>query len=199
MEENRMSKKVLVLMGSPRKHGNCDRLSDEFIRGAEEKGCQTEKIYLREKNIKDCLGCCACQKNGGVCVQKDDMQEIYEKMKEADVIALASPVYFYTWTALMKRAIDRTIAVEASLTNKTFYLISAGQAPDEQYMATMIDSFHQYIGCFRGEGNRVGGYVFGYGTDKPGDVEGSEAMDRAYLLGHGIKNMYQADEPNSLL
>lgn len=181
-----MSKKVLVLMGSPRKHGNCDRLSDEFIRGAEESGCQTEKIYLKEKNIKDCLGCCACQKNGGVCVQKDDMQEVFEKMKETDVIAFASPVYFYTWNALMKRAIDRTIAVEASLTNKTFYLISAGQAPAEQYMATMIDSFRKYMGCFRGEGNREGGYVFGYGTDKPGDVEGTEAMDLAYKMGLSV-------------
>lgn len=114
------------------------------------------------------------------------MQEIFEKMKEADVIAFASPVYFYSWNALMKRAIDRTIAVEASLTNKTFYLISAGQAPAEQYMAAMIDSFRKYIGCFRGEGNREGGYVFGYGTDKPGDVEGTEAMDLAYKMGLSV-------------
>jgi len=181
-----MLKTVLVLMGSPRKHGNCDRLSDEFIRGAEEIGCQTEKIYLRGKNIKDCIGCCACQKNGGICVQKDDMQEIYEKMKSTDVIVFAAPVYFYTWNALMKRTIDRTIAVEADLTNKAFYLISAGQAPSEEYMETMIDSFRKYISCFRGEGNREGGYVFGYGTDKPGDVEGTEAMESAYKMGLSV-------------
>lgn len=181
-----MAKKVLVLMGSPRKHGNCDRLSDQFLRGAEEIGCQTEKVYLKEKEIRDCLGCCACQKNGGVCVQKDDMGELYEKMKGADVIAFAAPVYFYTWNALMKRALDRTIAVEGALTNKTFYLISAGQAPDEQYMTTMIDSFRKYIGCFRGEGNREGGYVFGCGTDQPGDVENTPAMDQAYQMGRSI-------------
>lgn len=181
-----MAKKVLVLMGSYRKHGNCDRLSDEFICGAEEQGAETEKIYLKEKNIKDCIGCCACQKNGGTCVQKDDMPEIYEKMKNADVIVFASPVYFYTWTSLMKRMIDRTIAIEAGLSNKTFYLISAGRAPSEEYMSTMIDSFKKYIGCFRGEGNKEGGYIFGYGTDKPGDVVDSPAMEQAYQMGKRI-------------
>ncbi len=181
-----MAKKVLVLMGSPRKNGNCSRLSDAFLKGAEEKGCQAEKIYLKEKEIKDCLGCCACQKNGGICVQKDDMQEICEKMKEADVIAFAAPVYFYTWNALMKRALDRTIAVEAALEGKTFCLLSAGQAPEEKYMTTMIDSFRKYIGCFRGAGNREGGYVFGFGTDRPGDVEGTEAMEKAYEMGAAV-------------
>lgn len=181
-----MAKKVLILMGSPRKHGNCDRLSDAFIRGAEEKGAQAEKVYLKEQEIKDCLGCCACQKNGGICVQKDDMQKIYDKMKAADIIVFASPVYFYTWTSLMKRALDRTIAVEVQLTNKMFYLISAGQAPSEQYMTTMIDSFRKYISCFRGEGNQEGGYVFGYGTDQPGDVDGTEAMEKAYKMGLSI-------------
>lgn len=181
-----MTKKVLVLMGSPRKHGNCDRLSDAFIKGVKEKGAETEKIYLKDRDIKDCLGCCACRKNGGVCVQKDEMQEIYEKMKEAEVIVFAAPVYFYTWNALMKRMLDRTIAAEAALTGKTFYLISAGQAPEEKYMTTMIDSFRKYIGCFRGEGNREGGYVFGYGTDCPGDVEGTEAMEKAYQMGASL-------------
>lgn len=181
-----MEKKVLVLMGSPRKCGNCDRLSDAFIKGAVEKGAQAEKIYLKETDIKNCLGCCACRGNDGVCVQKDEMQEIYEKMKAADVIAFAAPVYFYTWNALMKRALDRTIAIEASLRDKTFYLISAGQAPEEKYMTTMTDSFRKYIGCFRGEGNREGGHVFGYGTDRPGDVEGTEAMERAYEMGRSV-------------
>jgi multimeric flavodoxin WrbA len=171
------------LIGSPRKKGNTDILSDEFIRGAQEAGAESEKIYLKDKKISGCLGCFTCQKNGGVCVQKDDMMQLYEKIKSADIIVFASPIYFYTWNAQMKIAIDRTIAITPILTNKTFYLISAGQAPTEEYMKTMIDSFRKYIGCFRGEGNKEGGYVFAYGVDKPGDAVGTPAMEQAYLMG----------------
>jgi multimeric flavodoxin WrbA len=181
-----MEKKVLVLMGSPRKGGNSDRLSDEFIRGAEEAGHVTEKIYLKDKKISGCLGCSACQRNGGTCIQKDEMKEIYIKMTEAEVIVFASPVYFFTWNAQMKTVLDRTFALEAKLTGKTFYLISAGQAPEEQYMTTMIDSFRKYISCFRAGGNQEGGYVFGYGTDKPGEVVGTPDMEQAYKMGKFI-------------
>jgi multimeric flavodoxin WrbA len=178
-----MSKKILVLMGSPRKGGNCDLLSDEFIQGAGEAGHDTEKIYIADKKIGCCLGYFSCQRNGGLCVQKDDMSGLYEKVKMADVIVLASPVYFYTWTAQIKAFIDRTVALESELANKTFYLVSAGQAPDEQYMVTIIRSFREYICCFRAGGNREGGFVFGYGMDKPGDVAGTPAMEQAYLMG----------------
>jgi hypothetical protein len=53
-------------------------------------------------------------------------------------------------------------------------------------MGTMIDSFRKYIGCFRGEGNKEGGYVFTYGVDKPGDVTGTPAMEQAYLMGRNV-------------
>jgi hypothetical protein len=67
-----------------------------------------------------------------------------------------------------------------------FYLIGTGQAPNEDYMTTIIDSFRKYIGCFRAGGNQEGGYVFGYGTDKPGDVAGSPAMGKAFEMGKTI-------------
>lgn len=178
-----MSKKVLVLKGSARKTGNTAILADEFIRGAKQNGNEVIEVSLKEKNVKDCLGCGACQGNGGMCVQKDDMPEIYENMKNSDVIVFASPVYFYTWTSLMKRTIDRTFAVESILNNKTFYLISAGAAPEEKWMETMINSFNQYISCFRAEGNKNGGYLFGCGTNAPGDVKGTEAITKAYNMG----------------
>ena len=176
----------MVISGSPRKGGNSDLLADEFIRGAKEAGNQAEKIWVREKQIKGCLGCGACQKSGGSCTQKDDMGAVYEKMKEADVIAFACPVYFYTWNAQIKAVLDRTFAVERLLTGKTFYLLSTGQAPSEEYMGTMIDSFRKYIGCFRGEGNQEGGYVFGYGTDQPGDVRNTSAIKEAFEMGKSV-------------
>lgn len=107
-------KKVLILSGSPRLHGNSALLSEEFARGAEEAGCEVEKIELQRKKIAGCLGCGACYRNGGACVQKDDMEEVRAKMLEADVIVLASPIYFYTMTAQLKAAIDRTYAFFSS-------------------------------------------------------------------------------------
>ena len=101
---------VLVLMSSPRKNGNTDRLADAFIKGVEENGYTTEKVYVNYQNIKPCLGCNVCQKTKQ-CVQKDDMQAIYSKMLEAKVIVFASPVYFYTFNGLMK-LIDRIFAIE---------------------------------------------------------------------------------------
>lgn len=89
-------KKVIILMSSPRKKGNTDRLSDAFMNGAISVGHQVEKIYVHNQNIKPCLGCCSCQNNGGNCVQQDNMDTIYIKMKKADILVFASPVYFYT-------------------------------------------------------------------------------------------------------
>ena len=103
-----MNKNVLVISASPRKGGNSDTLCDEFIRGAQESGNHAEKIFLASKNIKYCIGCGVCNTTQK-CVQKDDMAEILDKMVEADVIVLATPVYFYTMDAQMKTLIDRTV------------------------------------------------------------------------------------------
>lgn len=179
-----MGKLILVLSGSPRKGGNTDVLSDEFMRGAADAGYKTEKIFIRDKKVNGCLGCFACQKNEGACVQKDDMDEIRAKMVGADVIALAAPVYFYTFNAQMKTVMDRTIALHTTFHDKTVCLLSAGQAPEEKYMTAMIDGFRKYIGCFRNI--REGGIVFGYGVSDVGDVKGSPAMRQAYEMGRNI-------------
>lgn len=105
-----MNQKVLILSGSPRKGGNSDLLCDQFKKGAEEGGNQVEKIFLRSKKIAYCTACYYCKKSGGVCAIKDDMAEILEKMHWADVIVLASPIYFYSIDAQMKAVIDRTVA-----------------------------------------------------------------------------------------
>ena len=86
-------KKVLIISASPRKGGNSDTLCDQFAKGAIEAGHEVEKIRLAEKNVGFCSGCYACQKLKK-CVKKDDANEIIETMLSADVIVLATPVYF---------------------------------------------------------------------------------------------------------
>ena len=105
-----MSKKVLILSGSPRKGGNSDLLCDEFMRGAQEAGNEVEKIRVVSKKIAPCSACYFCRSHHGECAHKDDMAEVLQKMIDADVIVLSSPVYFYSIDAQLKAVIDRTVA-----------------------------------------------------------------------------------------
>ena len=118
-----MCKKVLVLSSSPRKGGNSDTLCDQFIKGAQESGNDVEKIYLRNKRINYCTGCGTCNLQKP-CPQKDDAAEVIDKMVKADVIVLATPVYFYTMSAQMKTLIDRSCARYTEISNKDFYFIA---------------------------------------------------------------------------
>ncbi len=113
---------VLAISASPRKGGNSDVLCDEFLKGAAEKGHAVQKIRLAEKKIAPCLACYGCTQSH-VCVQRDGMAEVLGALKAADVIALASPVYFYSVCAQMKTMIDRCLADYRAIRDKTFYLI----------------------------------------------------------------------------
>ena len=101
-------KKVLIIESSPRKGGNSNLLCDEFARGATESGNAVKRIALRDKNIRFCKACYACFKTGR-CVQKDDMEEILNEFQAADVVVLASPVYFRAINGQMKTMIDRLL------------------------------------------------------------------------------------------
>ena len=103
-----MSKKILIISSSPRKGGNSDLLCDEFMKGARGAGHDVEKVRLAEKRIGYCRGCGVCH-DTHACLQKDDMEELLDKLLEADVIVLATPVYFYTLCGQMKTFIDRTV------------------------------------------------------------------------------------------
>ena len=177
-------KKVLLLSGSPRINGNSSLLCDEFAKGAEEAGFETEKINVCRLKVAGCLGCNACYRNGGSCVQKDDMEQIREKMLEADVIVLASPIYFYSMSAQLKAVIDRTYAFFQELAGKTFYHIITCAAPDESLTETMIASLRGFTCCVPDA--KEGGIVLGLGTNDAGDVRTTDAMKQAYEMGKNI-------------
>ena len=103
-----MNKLILVLSASFRKGGNSATLCDQFIKGAVEAGNRVEKIYLNDCKINFCRGCGVCNTTHK-CVQHDDMAEILDKMVKADVIVMATPVYFYSMNGQMKTLIDRTV------------------------------------------------------------------------------------------
>lgn len=179
-----MGKKVLILSGSPRKGGNSDLLCDEFLRGAREAGHSVEKIRVAERKVAPCSACYYCRKSGGVCARKDDMAEILQKMIDADVLVLASPVYFYSIDAQLKAVIDRTVARWLEVKDKEFYYIvtMADEAPASA--DTTLACFRGYADCVEGAVER--GAIIGSGVYEPGKVKDTPAMKRAYEMGRQV-------------
>ena len=179
-----MNKNVLVISASPRKGGNSDTLCDEFIRGAQESGNHAEKIFLASKNIKYCIGCGVCNTTQK-CVQKDDMAEILDKMVEADVIVLATPVYFYTMDAQMKTLIDRTVPRYTEIQNKDFYFIVAAADTERKMMERTIEGFRGFTqDCLTVA--REKGIIYGTGAWQAGEIKGTPAVKQAYEMGRNV-------------
>jgi len=175
-----MSKNVLILSGSPRKNGNSDLLCDEFMKGAIEAGHQVEKIRVADKNIGYCRACYGC-KGTGVCVIKDDMMEVLQKMIDCDVLVLASPVYFYSIDAQLKAVIDRSVARWLEVKDKELYYIMTAADSEKASMETTLACFRGYADCV--EGAKEMGVIYGTGVYEKGEVKDTKAMQEAYEMG----------------
>lgn len=178
-----MGKTVLILSSSPRRGGNSDLLCDQFLLGAREAGNQAEKIFLKDRKINYCTGCGACY-GKGTCAQRDDMAEVLEKMIAADVIVMATPVYFYTMSAQMKTLIDRTCARYTEIGNKEFYFIVTAADNEEQAMERTLEGFRGFTSCLSGAEEK--GIIYGTGAWKVGEIKQSKAMKEAYEMGKAI-------------
>lgn len=180
-----MSKKVLIISASPRKNGNSDLLCDEFAKGASDYGNEVEKIFLADKKINYCIGCGLCSRNDySGCSQKDDMEELVEKMIAADVIVMASPVYFYTINAQMKTFIDRCCAKYTKMNNKDFYFIITAAEVDKSVLNRTFEGFRGFLDCL--EGSTEKGLICATGVWERGEIKRTSYLNEAYNLGKTI-------------
>ncbi len=179
-----MSKKVLILSSSPRRGGNSDLLCDQFLNGAKDAGNHTEKIFLKDKNINYCTGCGTCMNGQKPCPQKDDMPEILDKMIAADVISMATPVYFYTMCGQMKTLIDRTCARYTEINSKEFYFIVTAADNSKPAMKRTIEEFRGFTSCLNNPKEK--GIIFGTGVWKIGEIKNMPVMKEAYQSGLSI-------------
>ena len=178
-----MSKKVLILSGSPRKNGNSDILCDEFAKGAMEAGHEVEKICVAEKKIGYCRACYACR-GTGICAIKDDMADILQKMIDCDVMVLASPVYFYSIDAQLKALIDRTVARWTEVKDQEFYYIVTAADGENEAAETTIACFRGYADCVNGAKEK--GIIYGMGVYAKGEIKGTKATNEAYEMGKSV-------------
>jgi multimeric flavodoxin WrbA len=179
-----MKKIVLVLSSSPRRGGNSDLLCDQFVNGANEAGHHAEKIFLKDKKINYCTGCGTCLNGKKPCPQKDDMAEILVKMIGADVIVMATPVYFYTMCGQMKTLIDRCCSRYTEITNKELYFIVTAADARKQAMERTLEEFRGFMSCL--DGAKEKGVIYGVGAWNIGDIKGKPAMEEAFEAGNRI-------------
>lgn len=180
-----MAKKVLILSSSPRRGGNSDTLCDEFLRGAREAGHKVEKIFLADRTIRYCTGCSTCSRLGKPCPQQDDAAEIVEKMVHADVIVMATPVYFYTMSAQMKTLIDRCCGRYTEMTDKVFYFLVSAAENDRDKLLRTVDTFQGFLDCL--DNPTVGGVVYAPGVWHTGEIQGRPALMEAYEAGRAVR------------
>ena len=142
-----MNKSIIVINSTNRKNGNSEVLVNEFINGAKENN-NVEVINLRELNFGFCIGCLACQ-NTGKCVLNDDISKVIDKVKNADILVFATPIYYYAMSGQLKTFLDRMNPLYiADYKFKEAYLFTACADEEDSAMNVAISEVKGWISCF---------------------------------------------------
>jgi len=187
--------KVLGLFGSPRRGGNTDILLEEALKGAEREGAEIDRIYLSELEITPCTECHGCDETGS-CVILDDMQKVYPKLLEADIIILASPIFFYGVTAWAKALIDRSQALwakrylvkdpsmEKGGKRRKGFFISVGATKGQKVFEGAILTAKYFFDALN---TAYGGELVYRGVDGKGEIlKHPEALQQAFEAGRRL-------------
>lgn len=179
-----MSKKVLVISSSLWKNSNSEALAWAFAKGAEEAGNEVEFVSLQGKELQFCIGCLSCQKTQQ-CVLKDAAPAIVAKMKESQVLAFASPIYYYSISGQLKTLLDRANPLfPADYQFRDIYFLSAAAEEDPATPQGAETAIQGWVDCFAKA--QLRGTVFAGGVTLPGEVEDQPALAEAEELGRNV-------------
>ena len=178
-------KKVLIISTSLRTNSNSDILARECEKGARDVGLDTEYISLKGKDIKHCIGCLSCQKTGK-CVLKDDVADIMAKVKEAEVIVYATPIYYYEMCGQMKTLLDRLNPLYSSDYNfRDIYMIATAADDGDATFDKAYSGLQGWVDCF--DKARLKGIIACGGVDEAGSVNDFvDIKNKAYELGKNL-------------
>ncbi|MDE7312354.1 MAG: NAD(P)H-dependent oxidoreductase [Eubacterium sp.] len=176
--------KILILIGSTRKNGNTELLAQSFAKGAGEHH-DVEMVSVADYKVHPCVGCNSCfEREGHRCFQQDDMAEIYAKLAEADMVVIASPVYFYGISAQLKAVIDRMhTPMRNRFKIKRAALLLVGAASLPELFDAIILQYKLVLAFFHLED---AGMVLVRDVKERGDIKGNPALDQAYALGVSV-------------
>jgi multimeric flavodoxin WrbA len=181
------AKKILVLLGSPRKKGNSATLADQIIAGVESVEATAEKIFLHGKAISPCQACYACQRpDSEGCAIDDEMQPIYGKLIEAHGWVIASPVYWFSMSAQTKLFLDRCFALPAykkdAFTGKRI-AVAMSFGDEDAFNSGCVNALRTFQDAYRYVGANLVGMVYG-SAEKLGEIKSNSAlMQQAEVLG----------------
>ncbi len=179
-----MSKHVLVISTSLRTNSNSEALAAAFAEGAMEAGHSVETVSLRGKNIGFCKGCLACLRAGS-CVIKDDAIDIAKRMHDADVIAFASPIYYYEMAGQLKTLLDRANSLYGSdYRFRDIYFLSTAAEDEEGTDRRAVEGLSGWVACF--DRARLAGSVFAGGVSGAGEIVGHPVLEKARKMGKTI-------------
>lgn len=196
--------KVLVVKGSPRERGNSAALAEEVAAGAREAGAQVESVYLHALEIRPCDGCDFCQGAADMgCAIDDDMQLLYPKIREADAIVYASPVYWFTVSAQMKLFMDRCYALGGgsdyvgshALANKRIG-IALAYGGDDPFDSGAINAIRMFQDAFNYIPAEIVGMVYGCASEAGEIRRNKELMAKAYELGRKLGSQEGGEKPD---
>lgn len=171
--------KILILSSSPRRGGNSDLLCDQFMKGAKESSHQVEKINLNDMKINFMTNS-DYKDRSGMNNSADDVPQIVDKMISADVIVMATPIYFHSMSGQMKTMIDRTYDKYMNMKDKEFYFIITGANTDTENFQTVVQQFEGYL---KSLDNPITRGVITASAWEKGSVETTPAMQQAYEMG----------------
>ena len=176
-------KKVVIITSSLREQSNSSLLAQAFKEGAEESGNSVELISLKENRIAPCVGCSQCQVHGE-CFMKDKLNDILDKIIEADVFAFSSPTYYYSISGTLKNFIDRTFAKFTKIENKDFYYIGSSTDTSKTSIDGAIETVNGFLRCVKNV--KLKGIIYGTGLTDPGDAKYDDSLKQAYEMGKNI-------------
>ena len=190
MESDTEKKKVLVILGSPRKKGNSASLAERIINGAESAGAITETVYLHGLDISPCQGCLTCQKKDSKgCAIDDDMQSIYPKLIESQNWVLACPVYWFNMSAQMKLFMDRMFALGAYGENP-FYrkriAIAMSYGDEDPFRSGCVNALRTFQDAFTYTRSKIVGMVYGSANELGEIQKNTTLMQKAEDLGRKL-------------
>jgi len=181
LESKAKTKKVLVILGSPRRRGNSSTLAARISRGAKSAGAEVETLFLQNLKISPCRACDTCQKHDSKgCAIKDDMQKIYPKLIRADAWVIASPVYWFTMSAQTKIFMDRCLALPAYAKNPFAgkrIAIAMSYGDVDPVRSGCVNALRTFQDAFRYTRSKIVGMVYGSAM-KAGEIENNEALMR---------------------
>ncbi len=189
-----MNAKILVILGSPRKKGNSATLADKMAESAIAAGAIIEKVYLNGLDIKPCQGCEKCQdKSFTGCAVKDDMASIHSKIQGADSIVIASPIYWFDFSAQTKIFIDRLYAVgigEKNILKGKNTAVILTYADSDPFISGAVNALRSFQDICRFLGANIEGMVYGSAHGAGEIKENQDVMEQSALLGKRLASIY---------